>query len=149
MERANPRELTFVKGILDALLDQASNAKLREERFKAIHLTKSLTDKYAEWGVRNDLLDVIMQKKTALILAADSVTNAKRAAKPPKPRYNGATWIEDPFTVPEEELVLWLQMALDHNPTEIAYKRIMKLFTQVFGITEEELTRTARQINGR
>ena len=149
MENAYPRELTFVKGILDALLDQASNAKLREERFKAIHLAKSLTDKYAEWGIRNDLLDVIMQKKTNLILAADSVTNAKRAAKPPKPRYNGATWIEDPFTVPEEELVLWLQMALDHNPTEIAYKRIMKLFTQVFGITEEELTRTARQINGR
>lgn len=134
---------------MDTLLDQASKARLREERFKAIHLAKNLTDKYAEWGIRNDLLDVIMQKKTNLILAADSVTNAKRAAKPPKPRYNGATWIEDPFTVPEEELVLWLQMALDHNPTEIAYKRIMKLFTQVFGITEEELTRTARQINGR
>ena len=134
---------------MDTLLDQASKARLREERFKAIHLAKNLTEKYAEWGIRNDLLDVIMQKKTNLILAADSVTNAKRAAKPPKPRYNGATWIEDPFTVPEEELVLWLQMALDHNPTEIAYKRIMKLFTQVFGITEEELTRTARQINGR
>ena len=149
MENANPRELTFVKGLMESVLDPSAKPSLREAKYEAILLAKGLTDKYAAWGVRNDLLDVIMQKKTELILAADSVSDAKRAAKPPKPRYNGAAWIEDPFTVPEEELVLWLQMALDHNPTEIAYKRIVKLFTQVVGITEEELIRTARQINGR
>ena len=142
MERANPRELTFVKGILDALLDQASNAKLREEKFNAIHLAKSLTDKYAEWGIRNDLLDVIMQKKTNLILAADSISDIQRAAKPPKPRHNGATWIEDPFTVPEEELVLWLQMS-----PEIAYRRITKLFTQTFGFSAEDLGRNVEKAN--
>ena len=147
MERANPRELTFVKGILDALLDQASNAKLREERFKAIHLAKSLTDKYAEWGIRNDLLDVIMQKKTNLILAADSISDIQRAAKPPKPRHNGATWIEDPFTVPEEELVLWLQMSLERPPSEIAHRRITKLFTQTFGISAEDLGRNVEKAN--
>lgn len=149
MENANPRELTFVKGLMESVLDPSAKPSLWEAKYEAILLAKGLTDKYAAWGVRNDLLDVIMQKKTELILAADSVSDAKRAAKPPKPRYNGAAWIEDPFTVPEEELVLWLQMALDHNPTEIAYKRIVKLFTQVFGITEAELTQNAERANGR
>ena len=149
MENAYPREFTFVKGVLDILMDQSAKPSLREAKYDAILLAKSLIDEYAAWGVRQDLLDVIMQKKTELILAADSVAKAQRAANPPKPNHDGAKWIEDPYTVPEEELVLWLQLALDHNPTELAYKRIVALFTQAFGITEEELTKAAREIHGR
>ena len=147
MENADPRELTFVKGLLESVQDQSAKPSLREAKYEAILLAKGLTDKYAAWGVRNDLLDVIMQKKTNLILDADSISDIQRAAKPPKPRHNGATWIEDPFTVPEEELVLWLQMSLERPPSEIAYRRITKLFIQTFGISAEDLGRNVEKAN--
>ena len=82
-----------------------------------------------------------------MILTADSISDIQRAARPPKPRHNGATWIEDPFTVPEEELVLWLQMSLERPPSEIAYRRITKLFTQTFGISAEDLGRNVEKAN--
>ena len=49
--------------------------------------------------------------------------------------------------MPEEELVLWLQMSLERPPSEIAYRRITKLFTQTFGISAEDLGRNVEKAN--
>ena len=51
-----------------------------------------------------------------------------------------ATWREDPFSVPEEELALWAIVSPNNMLIPPAQERYMDLFTRVFGITREQLT---------
>lgn len=65
----------------------------------------------------------------------------KRASEPPKPVCNYGTWREDTFSVPEEELAMWAIISPNNMLSQPAQERYMDLFTRVFGITREQLTK--------
>jgi len=82
-----------------------------------------------------------MDKKCKLILKAKTASEVKRASEPPKPDYTHGTWREDPFSVPEEELAMWAIVSPNNMLIQPAQERYMDLFTRMFGITREQLTK--------
>lgn len=130
---APDRITTYAMAIAHLVTDDDGPEKLRSQKFSAIQQVAALTNHYAKEGIRKDLVDTIMEKKIALILKAKTGVEVEKAAKPPQPRYTGAAWIEDPFTVPEEELVIWSCASLRAPLTGPGYERYSSLFEQVFG----------------
>ena len=82
-----------------------------------------------------------MNKKLKLILKAETANEVKRASEPPKPVYNYGIWREDPFSAPEEELAMWAIISPNNMLIQPAQERYMDLFTRVFGIAREQLTK--------
>ena len=105
----------------------------------AFRKARCLVEEYAKRGIRDDLVDVILKKKLALILIAKTADEIERAANPPRPQYDFGTWREDPFALPEEELAIWGIVSPYNMLRPEAQDRYMDLFTRVFHITREQL----------
>lgn len=135
--------LSLVLAIGELLADPQQPKALLEAKLYAFQQVKGLTCQYEKHGIREDLLDVIFDKKLKLILKAKTASEVKRASEPPKPDYSLGTWREEPFSVPEEELALWAIVSPNNMLIPPARERYMDLFTRVFGITREQLTNGA------
>lgn len=135
--------LSLVLAIGELLADPQQPKALLEAKLYAFQQVKGLMCQYEKHGIREDLLDVIFDKKLKLILKAKTASEVKRASEPPKPDYSLGTWREDPFSVPEEELALWAIVSPNNMLIPPARERYMDLFTRVFGITSEQLTNGA------
>ena len=133
------RELTFFLAWGELLTDTAQPKKLLEKKMSAFRKAKCLVEEYAKRGIRDDLVDVILKKKLALILIAKTADEIERAANPPRPQYDFGTWREDPFALPEEELAIWGIVSPYNMLRPEAQDRYMDLFTSVFHITREQL----------
>ena len=131
--------LSFAIGEL--LSDPQQPKDLLDVKLRAFMKVKVLMRQYEKRGIRRDLLDVVMDKKYKLILKAKTASEVKRASEPPKPDYSHGTWREDPFSVPEEELAMWAIVSPNNMLIQPAQERYMDLFTRVFGITREQLTK--------
>ena len=136
---AQNRVVTYAMAIATLIMDETLSDKMRERKFSAVQRAIALADSYANDGIREDLVDTIMEKKTALILDAKTVADVEKAANPPKPHYTGAEWIESPFSVPEEEMVLLSKTSLRGPLTEPGYQRYRYLFEQIFGASAESM----------
>ena len=133
------RELTFFLAWGELLTDTAQPKKLLEKKISAFRKARCLVEEYAKRGIRDDLVDVILKKKLALILIAKTADEIERAANPPRPQYDFGTWREDPFALPEEELAIWGIVSPYNMLRPEAQDRYMDLFTRVFHITREQL----------
>lgn len=139
------RELTFFLAWGELLTDLEQPKKLLEKKMSAFRKARCLVEEYARRGIRDDLVDVILKKKLALILIAKTADEVERAANPPRPQYDFGTWREDPFALPEEELALWGIVSPHNMLRPEAQERYMNLFTRVFHITREQLISKAIQ----
>ena len=139
------RELTFFLAWGELLTDTAQPKKLLEKKISAFRKARCLVEEYAKRGIRDDLVDVILKKKLALILIAKTADEIERAANPPRPQYDFGTWREDPFALPEEELAIWGLVSPYNMLRPEAQDRYMDLFTRVFHITREQLLSRAIQ----
>lgn len=106
--------LSLVLAIGELLADPQQPKALLEAKLYAFQQVKGLMCQYEKHGIREDLLDVIFDKKLKLILKAKTASEVKRASEPPKPDYSLGTWREDPFSVPEEELALSIVSPNNH-----------------------------------
>ena len=84
-------------------------------------------------GVLEDLVRVILEKKLTLIARAEAADEVERAIRQPRPRYSFGTWEDDPFCLPEEELVMWLIVSANNKLRPEAMERCMELFDNVMG----------------
>lgn len=134
-------DFSLVLAISELLVDPQQPSSLLDIKLHAFQKAKDLMLQYEKRGIRSDLLDVIMDKKCKLILKAKTANEVKRASEPSKPDYSHGTWREDPFSVPEEELALWAIVSPNNMLIPPARERYMDLFTRVFGITREQLTK--------
>ena len=134
-------DFSLVLVISELLVDPQQPSSLLDIKLHAFQKAKDLMLQYEKHGIREDLLDVIFDKKLKLILKAKTVSEVKRASEPPKPDYSHGTWREDPFSVPEEELALWAIVSPNNMLIPPVRERYMDLFTRVFGITREQLTK--------
>ena len=133
--------LSLVLAIGELFSDPQQPKALLDAKLHAFRKVKGLMCQYDKRGIRSDLLDVIMDKKCKLILKAKTASEVKRASEPSKPDYSRGTWHEDPFSVPEEELAMWAIVSPNNMLIQPAQERYMDLFTRVFGITREQLTK--------
>ncbi len=133
-------DFSLVLAISELLVDPQQPSSLLDIKLHAFQQVKGLMCQYEKHGIREDLLDVIFDKKLKLILKAKTASEVKHASEPPKPDYSHGTWREDPFSLPEEELALWAIVSPNNMLIPPAQERYMDLFTRVFGITREQLT---------
>lgn len=134
-------DFSLVLAISELLVDPQQPSSLLDIKLHAFQKAKDLMLQYEKRGIRSDLLDVIMDKKCKLILKAKTANEVKRASEPSKPDYSRGTRHEDPFSVPEEELAMWAIVSPNNMLIQPAQERYMDLFTRVFGITREQLTK--------
>lgn len=139
------RELTFFLAYGELLTDIEQPKKLLEKKIDAFRKARCLVEEYVKRGIREDLVNVILKKKLALILIAKTADEVERATNPPRPCYDYGTWREDPFMLPEEELAIWGIISPNNMLQPEAQERYMDLFTRVFHITREQLISNATQ----
>lgn len=107
-----------------SLLDAKSNAFLDAwERARS----------YRRHGMRNDLVHIAFKKRMGLISNASTVTEVREILKEPRPHFDGNEFFCGPYSVPEEEMMMWSLASLKAPPSEAAFERYMSLFTQIFG----------------
>ena len=133
-------DFSLVLAISELLVEPQQPSSLLDIKLHAFQKAKDLMLQYEKHGIREDLLDVIFDKKLKLILKAKTASEVKHASEPPKPDYSHGTWREDPFSLPEEELALWAIVSPNNMLIPPARERYMDLFTRVFGITRKQLT---------
>lgn len=136
---AQDRIVTYAMAIAQLVTDDTLTDKMRSRKFSAVQKAVAITGAYAKEGIREDLVDTIMEKKTNLILNAKTLEEVDRAANPPKPRYTGGEWIDDPLSVPEEELVIWSRTSLKGPLTHAGQQRYLSIFKKVFGWSPDEV----------
>lgn len=85
------------------------------------------------------LVDVIMEKKSRMILDAKTIKDVRELSEPPEPRYTGNGWVVSENSVPEEEMIWWSKTSLRAPLTHEATKRYMELFKQFYGKSVDEL----------
>lgn len=134
-------DISVTLAIGELFSDPQQPKALLDAKLHAFRKVKGLMCQYDKRGIRSDLLDVIMDKKCKLILKATTASEVKRTSEPSKPDYSRGTWHEDPFSVPEEELAMWAIVSPNNMLIQPAQERYMDLFTRVFGITREQLTK--------
>ena len=134
------RDISVTLAIGELFSDPQQPKALLEAKLYAFQQVKGLMCQYEKHGIREDLLDVIFDKKLKLILKAKTASEVKHASEPPKPDYSHGTWREDPFSLPEEELAMWAIISPNNMLIPPARERYMDLFTRVFGITRKQLT---------
>lgn len=110
--------------------DSPSVEKARQQAvFDILNRTKY----YRQCGLMPEVIHVIFTKKMEMIRKADTVHDLNLIGKTPKPHYNGVKFIDGPFSVPEEELLIWSLTSLRAPLVSAAFDRYMELFEQVFG----------------
>lgn len=106
--------------------------RIRKLHFSAYRLLQAHLNFYKERGYCEKLLCGIAKKKGQLILKTTSKAEVEKLIKPCVPHYNGAEFVSDEYTVPEEELICWSETSFLGPLNHIAYKRYMRVFGEVF-----------------
>ena len=134
-------DISLIFAVSELLTDSQQPSGLLSAKLHAIQKVKGMVLQYEKRGIRQDRLDVIIDKKFKLILKVKTASEVKRASEPPKPDYSCGVWCEDPFSVPEEELAIWAIVSPNNMLSKPARDRYMDLFTRVFRITRKQLTK--------
>lgn len=116
------------------------NDKVKEMRKRALaHLFHRIAiyekDLYDE-----RLLIGIAEKKSKMLCEATSKTVIDRILALKAPHYNGAEFIPDEYSVPEEELIGWSRASLKAPLNSAASKRYFSLFKEIFPEEETEIS---------
>lgn len=134
-DRDNHSRKAVLVEALRQLLKNDSQEKITlvEAKLTAIEDTYRRLEAYAQHGYEEGLLTAIAEKKTSLILQAKSISAVRELAKPPKPHYNGKSFVTTENNVPEEELICWSLASLRGPLNEAATERFLELAAQFYG----------------
>ena len=132
------RETIFLKAMGELIANPGKSGALFQAKLQALRKAAGICEEYSRQGIREDLLNVILQKKTALILKTETIESVRQAASPPRPRYDYGIWKEGPFWIPEEELALWAIVSPNNTLSAPAQERYRDLFARTFGSLNAE-----------
>jgi len=105
--------------------------KVRFLRFQAIRELQSQLRHYDKLGYMSKLLCAIAEKKCRHIVKVTAKAEMEKVLKPSCPHYNGAVFVPDAYSVPEEELICWSETSLRAPLNEAGFKRYMELFREI------------------
>jgi len=139
MAQMAEKEFNYILNLSRTMAEYAEAAQhtaaVRKAKLEAYIDTARRITAYQEEGIRDDLVDVVFDKRLKLISDANTASELKKIMAQPKPYFNGNRFISDPLSVPEEEMILWSITSLKAPLMPAAFERYMELFKQTFGIS--------------
>lgn len=124
-------DAVFLPAIFRLTLASENSEKLLLKKLAACWTVRAVCENFLRECIRSDLVLSILEKKLTLISEAKTDAEVNQILQQPKPRYKYGAWEENPFSIPEEELVWWSIVSANNLLRPEAQERYMQLFTQV------------------
>ena len=137
----------FLVPILAEIICEDVTDRVRALHYSAYKKLHAHLNFYKERGYCEKLLCGIAKKKGALLLEVTSKAEIEKLMKPHAPHYNGAKFIPDEYSIPEEELICWSETSFLGPLNHIAYKRYMEVFGEIFPEEEKNYYKHERSLH--
>ena len=125
-------EMVIFFAFAEIMMDESASDALKELRLDALTKVQRSLNHYHHLGYVPELTRAIAEKKCKMIKEATSKTEMQKFLKPRCPRYDGSKFVEDPYIVPEEELICWSYASLRFPLNSIGAARFKALFDRIF-----------------
>ena len=116
----------------EIIMDEDASDDLKSIRIDALKKVQRSLNHYHHLGYIPELTRAIAEKKCRMIKEATSKSEMEKFLQPRCPRYDGEKFIEDPYIIPEEELICWSYASLRFPLNSIGAARFQEVFKRVF-----------------
>lgn len=116
----------------EIVMDETASDDLKSFRIDALKKVQRSLNHYHHLGYIPELTRAIAEKKCRMIKEATSKSEMEKFLQPRCPRYDGEKFIEDPYIIPEEELICWSYASLQFPLNNIGAARFQEVFKRVF-----------------
>ena len=129
-------ELIILFALVEIAMDEGASEHLKKLRIAALNKVQRRLNAYHHLGYIRQLTTAIAEKKAA------TQAEIKRILGPRCPRYDGNKFVEDPYILPEEELIGWSCVSLQVPLNAVGAARFQELFNRIFpngvnGVTQD------------
>ena len=125
-------EMVIFFAFAEIVMDETVSDDLKGLRVDALREVQRSLNHYHHLGYISELTRAIAEKKCQMIKEATSKTELEKFLKPRCPRYDGEKFVEDPYIIPEEELICWSYASLRFPLNSIGAARFQEVFKRVF-----------------
>ena len=125
-------EMVIFFAFAEIVMDETSSDDLKSLRIDALKKVQRSLNHYHHLGYIPELTRAIAEKKCRMIKEATSKSEMQKFLQPRCPRYDGEKFIEDPYIIPEEELICWSYASLRFPLNSIGAARFQEVFKRVF-----------------
>ena len=125
-------EMVIFFAFAEIVMDEDASDNLKSLRIDALKKVQRSLNHYHHLGYIPELTRAIAEKKCRMIKEATSKSDMEKFLQPRCPRYDGEKFIEDPYIVPEEELICWSYASLRFPLNSIGAARFQEVFKRVF-----------------
>ena len=125
-------EMVIFFAFAEIVMDETASDDLKSLRIDALKKVQRSLNHYHHLGYIPELTRAIAEKKCRMIKEATSKSEMERFLQPRCPRYDGEKFIEDPYIIPEEELICWSYASLRFPLNSIGAARFQEVFKRVF-----------------
>lgn len=132
-------EVSMIMHFVELITKEGIPPRLQELQFSALRELQAQLQYYAKRGYHKRLITGIAEKKGALILKTTSKADIDKVMHPRAPHYNGAEFVPDEFSIPEEELICWSETSLQAPLNSAGLKRYRVLFKEFFPQESESM----------
>ena len=125
-------EMVIFFAFAEIVMDEDASDDLKSLRIDALKKVQRSLNHYHHLGYIPELTRAIAEKKCRMIKEATSKSEMEKFLQPRCPRYDGERFIEDPYIIPEEELICWSYASLRFPLNSIGTARFQEVFKRVF-----------------
>jgi len=125
-------EMVIFFAFAEIVMDENASDDLKSLRIDALKKVQRSLNHYHHLGYIPELTRAIAEKKCRMIKEATSKSEMEKFLQPRCPRYDGEKFIEDPYIIPEEELICWSYASLRFLLNSIGAARFQEVFKRVF-----------------
>ena len=125
-------EMVIFFAFAEIVMDETASDDLKSLRIDALKKVQCSLNHYHHLGYIPELTRAIAEKKCRMIKEATSKSEMEKFLQPRCPRYDGEKFIEDPYIIPEEELICWSYASLRFPLNSIGAARFQEVFKRVF-----------------
>ena len=125
-------EMVIFFAFAEIVMDETATDDLKSIRIDALKKVQRSLNHYHHLGYIPELTRTIAEKKCRMIKEATSKSEMEKFLQPRCPRYDGEKFIEDPYIIPEEELICWSYASLRFPLNSIGAARFQEVFKRVF-----------------
>ena len=125
-------EMVIFFAFAEIVMDETASDDLKSLRIDALKKVQRSLNHYHHLGYIPELTRAIAGKKCRMIKEATSKSEMEKFLQPRCPRYDGEKFIEDPYIIPEEELICWSYASLRFPLNSIGAARFQEVFKRVF-----------------
>ena len=125
-------EMVIFFAFAEIVMDEDASDDLKSLRIDALKKVQRSLNHYHHLGYIPELTRAIAEKKCRMIKEATSKSEMEKFLQPRCPRYDGEKFIEDPYIIPEEELICWSYASLRFPLNSIGAARFQEVFKRIF-----------------